>query len=72
MRDRAPAGLAALRDVADDPRLTTYHLLYAAHGYFLAALGDTTSARSAYTRALACQVSAPERRFLVARIEALG
>lgn len=33
---------------------------------------DTTSARSAYTQALACQVSAPERRFLLARIEALG
>ena len=71
MRDGADAGLAALRAVGDDPRLTTYHLLHAAHGYFLAARGDTTRARSAYTRALACQVSAPERRFLLARIEAL-
>ncbi len=72
MRDRAPAGLAALRDVADDPRLTTYHLLYAAHGYFLSALGDTAGAGAAYTRALACQVSAPERRCLLSRMASLS
>jgi RNA polymerase sigma-70 factor (ECF subfamily) len=71
MRDGADAGLAELRAVADDPRLASYHLLHAAHGYFLAVRGDTTSARTAYTRALACQVSAPERRFLLSRMKAL-
>jgi RNA polymerase sigma-70 factor (ECF subfamily) len=69
MRDGPHAGLAALREVADDSRLARYHLLHAAQGHFLADLGETSAARDAYTRALACEVSAPERRFLLARLE---
>ena len=69
MRDGAHAGLAALREIADDPRLARYHLLHAAQGHFLADIGEAAAARDAYTRALACEVSAPERRFLLARLE---
>ena len=69
MRDGARAGLEAMRAVADDTRLASYHLLHAAHGHFLAQLGGEAGARAAYTRALACRVSEPERRFLLAKFQ---
>lgn len=68
MRDGASAGLDAMRTLCDEPKLTTYHLLHAARGHFLRQTGDTSAARAAYGRALACPVSAPERRFLLARL----
>lgn len=68
LRDGAAAGLAALRDVVDDSRLAAYHLLHAAQGHFLDELGDRTGAHAAYTRALACRLSEPERRFLLAKL----
>lgn len=68
LRDGAAAGLAAMREVAGDPRLAAYHLLHAAQGHFLDALGDRAGARAAYTRALACRISEPERRFLLAKL----
>jgi RNA polymerase sigma-70 factor (ECF subfamily) len=71
MRDGPTAGLAAVREVTHDPRLSDYHLLHAALGHFHAALGETVAARESYTRALACELSAPERRFLLGKIASL-
>jgi RNA polymerase sigma-70 factor, ECF subfamily len=65
------AGLQALTPLADDGRLQSYHLLHAARGHFLEAGGQTTAARAAFTEALSCATSAPERRFLQARLTAL-
>ncbi|GMV22025.1 MAG: RNA polymerase sigma24 factor [Acidimicrobiia bacterium] len=67
MRDGPRAGLDALADVDEDHRLQDYHLLHATRGHFLAATGDHAAARLAFTRALDCPLSVPERRFLVAR-----
>ncbi|MGE3345041.1 MAG: DUF6596 domain-containing protein, partial [Vicinamibacterales bacterium] len=67
MRDGPRAGLDALADVDEDHRLQDYHLLHATRGHFLAATGDHAAARLAFTRALDCPLSEPERRFLVAR-----
>jgi RNA polymerase sigma-70 factor (ECF subfamily) len=71
MRDGPAAGLTAVRDVANDPRLANYHLLHAARGHFQAALGEAIAARESYTRALGCELSAPERRFLLGKIASL-
>lgn len=71
MRDGPRAGLAALASLAGDPRLHDYHLHHAARATFLAASGDRDAARAAYTRALACPCSAPERRFLAQRMSQL-
>ncbi len=70
-RDGPRAGLAALDPIADDPRLRDYHLHHAARATFLAELGDCDAARAAYSRALACPCSAPERRFLTQRLTQL-
>lgn len=67
-RDGPAEGLAAMRVVADDPRLTSYHLRHAAQGHFLDALGDHRGAHAAYSRALGCRISEPERRFLLAKL----
>lgn len=67
-RDGAAAGLAAMQDVVQDTRLSGYHLRHAAEGHFLEALGDREGAHAAYTRALACRMSEPERRFLLTKL----
>jgi RNA polymerase sigma-70 factor (ECF subfamily) len=49
-----------------------YHLLHAARGNFLARLGRSAEARTAYETALAAAKLEPERRLLADRIAALG
>jgi len=51
---------------------TDYHLLHAARGNFLARLGRSAEARTAYESALAAAKLEPERRLLADRIAALG
>lgn len=67
MRDGPRAGLDALAQADAQGQLADYHLLHATRGHFLEAAGDAASARLAFDQALACPLSAPERRFLLAR-----
>jgi RNA polymerase sigma-70 factor (ECF subfamily) len=46
--------------------------LHAAHADLLRQLGRDASAAAAYRRALACRPSAPERRFLLRRLDQVG
>ena len=50
--------------------LDGYYLLHAVRGRLLAETGQDAGAREAYTRALACPCSEPERRLLRRRLEA--
>ncbi len=58
------AGMAALGEVRDDPRLRGYSVLAVATGEMLADLGDLRSARDAYERALELAGTEQERRLL--------
>lgn len=71
MRDGPSAGLAALAELAPALRLADYHLLHAATGHFHDALGDRGNAAEAFTRALMCPISTPERQYLQARLAAV-
>lgn len=67
-----PAAALPLLDVLDARgELAGYHLLSAARGDLLRRLGRTAEAIAAYRRALADVGSAPERRFLEARLREL-
>lgn len=65
------AGLAALAELPMDAALRRYHLWHAVQGAFAAELGERAEAAAHYRAALACQCTAPERRFLEARLAAV-
>jgi RNA polymerase sigma-70 factor, ECF subfamily len=65
------AGLAALQPIADDPVLARYYLLHAAMGELTWQAGDPSRASDDFRKALACECSEPERRFLERRLGTL-
>jgi len=65
------AGLAALQPIADDPVLARYYLLHAATGELTWQAGDPARAADDFRKALACECSDPERRFLEHRLRTL-
>ncbi|SHM22180.1 RNA polymerase sigma factor [Actinacidiphila paucisporea] len=65
------AGLAALSDLAEEPRLAGYPYASVARGEFLHRLGRRAAAGSAYRQALQHTSNAVERDFLLTRIAAL-
>src|SRR5580698_283397 len=64
----AKASLAALAPLAGNKALQKYHLLPATQGHVLAALGRLEEARAAFSAALECDCTLPERRFLQRRL----
>ena len=60
----AEASLAALIPLAGNNALQKYHLLAATQGHVLAALGRLNEAREAFSAALECDCTLPEKRFL--------
>ncbi len=68
----ARAGLAALADLASDPRLDQYQPYWAARAELLAQAGNTDQSRAAYTRAIGLTIDPSVRQFLTSRAEGLG
>lgn len=68
MVDGPQAGLAALDNLAANPHLKQYYLLYSTRGELLQRLGRTDEAIESYRTALTLTQSTPERRFLEHRI----
>ena len=66
------AGLAEVESIADDPALARYYLLPATMGELAWESGDAERAAECFRAALACECSAPERRFLERRLGELG
>ncbi len=62
------AGLAAIEEIERHPALARYHLLPATHARLWLEAGDRVRAAFYYSRALACECSAAERRFLERRL----
>jgi RNA polymerase sigma-70 factor (ECF subfamily) len=60
----AEAALAALTPLAGNSALQKYHLLPATRGHVLAALGRLDQASAAFSAALECDCTLPEKRFL--------
>jgi RNA polymerase sigma-70 factor (ECF subfamily) len=71
-RDGAAEGLLLIDAILADGRLADYQLAHAARADLLRRLGRTADACAAYQRALDLTKQEPERRFLTARIAALG
>ncbi|TQF68340.1 sigma-70 family RNA polymerase sigma factor [Rhodococcus spelaei] len=69
--DGAAAGLAALDELAAEPQLAGYSYLAAARAQFLAELGHTNRARTAYQEAILLTGNAVERDFLTAKLHEL-
>ena len=67
----AAAGLAALDEIASDPRLADYQPFWAARAGLLARLPDTAQADRAYQRAIGLEADPAVRRFLQHRRDAL-
>ncbi len=71
-RSQGPAaGLAALAEIEHHPSLTRYHLLPATLARLWMESGDPSRAAFYYSRALACECSPAERRFLEQRLAAI-
>jgi len=64
------AGIAALAEVAADPRLRDYYLLPATLADLWLRCGERQAAAAHYCRALELSCSEPERRFLLRRLAA--
>jgi RNA polymerase sigma-70 factor (ECF subfamily) len=64
------AGIGALSEVADDPRLRDYYLLPATLADLWLRCGDRQAAAAFYRRALELPCNEPERRFLRRRLAA--
>lgn len=62
------AGLEALAPWRDHPSLSTFYLLHAVEGELQMRCGAADQALAAYSRALHCPCSEPERRFLERRL----
>jgi RNA polymerase sigma-70 factor (ECF subfamily) len=60
----AEAALAALTPLAGNNALQKYHLLSAPQGHVRAALGRLDEAKAAFSAALECNCTLPEKRFL--------
>jgi RNA polymerase sigma-70 factor (ECF subfamily) len=60
----AEASLAALTPLSGSNALQKYHLLSATQGHVLAALGRLDEAKAAFSAALECNCTLPEKRFL--------
>lgn len=60
----AEASLDTLKPLQESTILQKYHLLHAVHGHMLAALGRWDEAGAAFSAALECECSQPEKRFL--------
>jgi RNA polymerase sigma-70 factor (ECF subfamily) len=60
----AKASLAALAALQGNNALRKYHLLPAVHGHVLTALGRLDEAKAAFSAALECNCTLPEKRFL--------
>ena len=69
--DGAASGLAALDEVAADPRLREYQPYWAARADLLARCGAGLEARAAYARAIGLERDPAVRRFLQRRAAAL-
>jgi RNA polymerase sigma-70 factor (ECF subfamily) len=65
----AEACLAALTDLEGDNALQKYHLLPAMRGHALAALDRFDEAKAAFSAALNCDCTLPEKRFLRRQLE---
>ena len=65
----AKASLAALTLLEGNNALRKYHLLPAVHGHVLAALGRLEEAKAAFSAALKCDCTLPEKRFLQRKLE---
>jgi RNA polymerase sigma-70 factor (ECF subfamily) len=68
----AEASLAALTPLAANDALQKYHLLRATQGHVLAALGRLDEARAAFSAALECDCTLPEKRFLQRQLAMLS
>jgi RNA polymerase sigma-70 factor (ECF subfamily) len=64
----AGAGLRELAAIEQHPALARYYLLHATCGRLHEELGEMTRAERSYARALECECSPAERRFLESRI----
>ncbi|MEV4654385.1 sigma-70 family RNA polymerase sigma factor [Micromonospora sp. NPDC049301] len=71
MRDGPEAGLALLDELADDPRLRSYHLYPATRADLLRRLGRHGEAAAAYRSALALVGTEPERAHLLRRLDSV-
>ncbi|MDF5758896.1 RNA polymerase sigma factor [Spongiactinospora sp. TRM90649] len=69
--DGPQAGLTLLDDLADDPRLMSYHPYHVARADLLSRLGRTGEATAAYRHALTLAGTDPERAHLRHRISSL-
>ncbi|MRH87960.1 sigma-70 family RNA polymerase sigma factor [Nocardia sp. SYP-A9097] len=69
--DGAATGLAALDELAGEPQLAGYSYLAASRAHFLAELGRTDQARTAYQEAILLTGNAIERDFLTAKLREL-
>ena len=67
-RDGYPAGLAALDDVADDPRLARSATVLSIRADLLRRAGRRDEARTWYQKALSVTGSDPARAFLTRRL----
>jgi RNA polymerase sigma-70 factor (ECF subfamily) len=68
----AAIALLALDALADDPRLAAYQPYWAARAVLLAKTAKTAEAKAAYQRAIGLEPDPAVRRFLSARLTALG
>jgi RNA polymerase sigma-70 factor (ECF subfamily) len=60
----AAAALQIIEPLEEDPKLRNYYLRLAVRGHLLLELGRRDEARTCFEKALECQCSEPERRFL--------
>ena len=67
----ADAALAALEPLERDAAMRGYHLFHAVRGTVLDQLGRTEEAQAAFSTALECECTEPERRFLRRRVHPL-
>ncbi len=67
----AAAALEALTSVEEHPAVRGYHLLPAVRGRVLAELGQLAEAERAFSAALECDCTEPEKRFLRKQIESV-
>lgn len=65
------AGLAVLKDIAEQGELQAYQPYFAAKAHLLRRSGDRAGAEAAYKRAIALSENAAERRFLEQRLAEL-
>jgi len=64
----AAAGIGELERISDHPSLKNYYLLFATLGELWLEIGETDKAAGFFERALACQCSEPERRYLARKM----